>query len=108
MRLALPSTSSTIPRLAFPSLKLTFPMGVPPPDDVTVAVKVTDSPNVEGFKDDTSTVVVSALKFAVTVSGALMVTVVEALLAFATLPVHLPNVKPGFAVATSDTMVPAA
>ena len=77
-----------MPRTLDPSVNVTVPAGVPPPLGVTVAVKVTDWPNVDGFVDDTNEVVVGPLgvKFAVTDSGALMVTVVEALLALATLP----------------------
>jgi hypothetical protein len=48
------------------------------------------------------------VKFAVTDSGALMVAVVEALLALATLPVQLEKAKPVFAVAVRFTNVSAA
>ena len=48
------------------------------------------------------------VKFAVTDSGALMVTGVEALLALATLPVQLEKAKPVSAVAVRFTNVPAA
>ncbi len=48
------------------------------------------------------------LKFAVTVSGALMVTVVDALLAVATGPVQLVNLKPAFATAATGTTAPEA
>ena len=47
-------------------------------------------------------------KLAVTISGAVMVMVVEALLALATLPVQLTNAKPVFAVAVRSTTVPEA
>ena len=62
----------------------------------------------DGFVDDTNEVVVGPLgvKFAVTDLGALMVTVVEALLAWATLPVQLEKAKPVFAV--RFTNVPGA
>ena len=64
----------------------------------------------DGFVDDTDEVVVGPLgvKFAVTELGALMVTVVEALLALATLPVQLEKAKPVFAVAVRFTNVPLA
>ena len=64
----------------------------------------------DGFVDDTNEMVGGPLgvKFAVTDSGALMVTVVEALLALATLPVQLEKAKPVFAVAVRFTNVPAA
>ena len=51
---------------------------------------------------------VATMKFAVTLSGAVMVMVVEALLALATLPVQLTNAKPVFAVAVRSTTVPEA
>ena len=47
-----------------------------------------------------------AAKFAVTLCGALMVTVVEALFAEATLPVQLLNEKPALGVAVRLTTVP--
>ena len=54
-----------------PSMKLTFPVGVPLPL-VTVAVKVTDCPNADGFGEALTLVVVVVctgvrLKFRVTV-----------------------------------------
>ena len=36
-------------------MKVTVPVGVPPVD-FTVAVKVTDAPNVDGFREETSNV----------------------------------------------------
>ena len=48
---ALPLLSVTVPRLVVPSLKVTVPVGVPP-GEVTVAVKVTDAPEVEGFREE--------------------------------------------------------
>jgi hypothetical protein len=47
------------PSVIVPFLKVTLPVGVPP-TEVTVAVKVTAAPNVEGFKDDVSAVEVVA------------------------------------------------
>lgn len=88
-RAACPSLSETVPRTLGPSLNVTAPVGMPPAIDATVAVKVTDWPNVEGFSDETIAVVVVLIKLAATVCGALMGTLVEALLAFATLPVQL-------------------
>src|ERR1700733_5018577 len=52
--------------------------------------------------------VVATMKFAVTVWGALIVMVVEALPAPATLPVQLENLKPELAVAVRSTTVPEA
>lgn len=49
-----------VPRVVLPSLKVTVPVGVLAPDVVTVAVKVTESPKFEGFKLDTTAVVVEA------------------------------------------------
>jgi hypothetical protein len=51
---------------------------------------------------------VATMKFAVTLSGAVMVMVVEALLAPATLPVQVANLKPELAVAVRSTAVPDA
>ena len=47
------------PRVVAPSLKVTVPVGVPP-DEVTVAVKVTAVPYVDGFKDETNEIAVVA------------------------------------------------
>jgi hypothetical protein len=47
-------------------------------------------------------------KLAVTISGAVMVMVVEALLGLATLPAQLTNAKPVFGVAERSTTVPDA
>ena len=49
------------PMIALPSLKLMVPVGVPLVDGFTVAVNVTDWPNVDRFCDDTTVVVVLAL-----------------------------------------------
>jgi hypothetical protein len=35
-----------------PSVNVTVPVGVPPSEAVTVAVKVTDWPNLDGFSDE--------------------------------------------------------
>src|SRR5438309_7441 len=45
-----------------PSMKVTDPVGVPEPgaNTLTVAVNVTDCPNVEGFADEVTTVCVMA------------------------------------------------
>ena len=48
-----------VPNVVEPALKVTVPVGVPP-DEVTVAVKVTDWPKVDGFTDDVSDVEVLA------------------------------------------------
>ena len=66
------------------------------------AVKVSDA----GVKEATGAGI--APKLAVTLCGAPMVTVVDALLALATLPVQLLNMKPAFGVAARFTVVPAA
>ena len=44
-------------------MKVTVPVGVPAPGltALTVAVKVTDSPNTEGFTDELTEVLVAAL-----------------------------------------------
>jgi hypothetical protein len=58
---ATPPLSSAVPIVAVPFLKVTDPVGVPLNSGVTVAVKVTDCPKVEGFSDETTDVVVLAL-----------------------------------------------
>ena len=49
--------------MVVPSLKVTEPEGVPAPGDtaVTVAVKVTDCPNADGFTEEVTTLKLSAL-----------------------------------------------
>ena len=51
--------SGMVARLVGPSLKVTLPVGVPPPE-VTVAVNVTVCPDFEGFKDEVTTVALAA------------------------------------------------
>ena len=50
-KVAVPLLSGPVPKVVAPSLKVTVPVGVPEPgaDAVTVAVKVTDCPNTDGF-----------------------------------------------------------
>ena len=48
LKLACPPDNGLVPRTVVPSRKLTSPIGVPPLP-VTVAVKVTDSPEPDGF-----------------------------------------------------------
>jgi hypothetical protein len=63
-RVAMPATSVTgLPRFAAPSLNWTVPVDVPEPGAVavTVAVKVTDWPNVEGLGELARAVEVPAL-----------------------------------------------
>jgi len=55
---ALPLLSVPVPSVVLPSLNVTVPVAV---DGVTVAVNVTDAPNVEGFADEDTAVVVDAL-----------------------------------------------
>ena len=52
-----------VPSVLLPSLKVTVPGGLPEPGilAVTVAVKVTDWPDLEGLSEETTIVVVSAL-----------------------------------------------
>ena len=42
-----------------PSLKFTVPVGVPPEDAETVAVKVTDCPTAEGFSEEITVVLLA-------------------------------------------------
>jgi len=60
---ATPPLKVPVPRVVAPSLKVTVPVGVPEPGDAaaTVAVKVTDWPNVLGFTLEVTAVVVPAL-----------------------------------------------
>ena len=55
VKVASPLLSVPVPSVVVPSLKVTVPVGVPPVD-FTVAVKVTDAPNVDGFREETSNV----------------------------------------------------
>lgn len=48
-----PPTNVEVPRDVLPFMNVTLPLGVPT-DEVTVAVKVTDCPYVEGFADEAS------------------------------------------------------
>ena len=52
--------SVAVPREVIPSMKFTVPVGVPAPDEATVAVKLTDCPNTAGLTDAVTTVVVAA------------------------------------------------
>jgi hypothetical protein len=56
---AVPPVREAVPRTVTPSLKVTEPVGVAP-GPVTVAVNVTDWPNVEGFALEASVAVDSA------------------------------------------------
>ena len=58
---AVPALRVTDPRVTVPFLNVTVPAGVPLNCGDTVAVKVTDSPTVEGFADEANAVVVLAL-----------------------------------------------
>ena len=58
---AVPALRVTVPKVTVPFLNVTVPAGVPVYCGKTVAVKVTDSPTVDGFADETSAVVVVAL-----------------------------------------------
>jgi len=57
-KVATPADSVPVPNVVVPSLNVTVPVGAAPVDGVTVAVKVTDAPEVDGFKDDFRAVVV--------------------------------------------------
>ena len=57
---SLPRAQVRVASIVVPSRKLTDPAGVPP-DDLTVAVKVTVAPHVEGLSDDVTAVVLAAL-----------------------------------------------
>jgi hypothetical protein len=55
---AVPLLRVPVPSVVLPSLKVTVPVAV---DGVTVAVKVSDAPYVDGFADEVTAVVVFAL-----------------------------------------------
>src|SRR5262249_58374545 len=65
-KVPLPALRVEVPSVAAPSKKVTVPVGVPDPDGVTVAVKVTDCPNTEGLTDEVTDVVVPCLPMAAT------------------------------------------
>jgi hypothetical protein len=53
VKLAFPEASRvTIPNFVLPSLNVTEPDGIPPPDELTLTLKVTGWPDVEGFSVD--------------------------------------------------------
>src|SRR5215471_17384041 len=66
------ASSAAETRDVHPSWKATVPVGVPPTEDATVAVKVTDWPSVEGFNEEARTVVVAALPTMLTEEAALL------------------------------------
>lgn len=57
---AFPLPKDLVPRLVAPSMNVTFPVGVPEIAGVTVAVKVTEVPKVDGFNEDVTAVVLPA------------------------------------------------
>ena len=64
--LALPLKLPVVHMVLAPSLMITVPVGVLlPPERVTVAVKVTNDPYVEGFVDELTAVVVLVLEVGV-------------------------------------------
>ena len=57
-KVALPAETATFDaNVVAPSVKVTVPVGVPP-EEVIVAVKVTDDPDADGFADELSAVLV--------------------------------------------------
>ena len=66
VNLAVPPLSVVVPRSVVPFRKLTFPVGVPPDDDETVAVKVTALPDTDGFTEEVNCVAVGAYTILVT------------------------------------------
>jgi hypothetical protein len=63
VKVPLPLESVAVPRVVFPSLKVTVPAGIPVPGatTVTVAVKTTDWPVMDGFGVVVSAVVVGGV-----------------------------------------------
>ena len=60
---AFPLASVPLPSIAAPFLNVTVPVGVPLPGAAanTLAVKVTDCPNTDGLREETTVVLVEAL-----------------------------------------------
>ena len=58
--------STTEPSVVAPSLNVAVPVGVPVPEDVTVAVNVTDCPEIDGLSDDDNAVEVLNLPILLT------------------------------------------
>ena len=56
-----PPLSVFVASVVVPFLNVTLPVGVPETVGVTVAVKVTDCPKLEGLSEDTTAVVVPSL-----------------------------------------------
>ena len=63
VKVALPPERLAVPNVAAPSRNVTVPVGVPTPGEtaLTVAVKVTDCPNTDGFTDEVTVVELLAL-----------------------------------------------
>ena len=61
VNVAFPPLSVPVPSVVAPSLKVTVPVGVPEVAGFTVAVKVTDWPNPDGFMEEATEVVEAAL-----------------------------------------------
>jgi hypothetical protein len=63
VKVADPLLKVPVPNVVVPSLNVTVPVGLPAPGAtaVTLAVKITDWPAVDGFKELTTTVVLTAL-----------------------------------------------
>jgi hypothetical protein len=59
LNVALPLLSVPVPSVVEPFLKVTVPVGVPPLE-VTLAVKVTDWPDFDGFREEVTEVEVVA------------------------------------------------
>jgi len=57
VRVAIPLLIGPVPSVVAPSLKVTVPVA----PDVTVAVKITLAPNVDGFSEETRATVLEAL-----------------------------------------------
>ena len=61
LNFATPPARVSVANVEVPSLNVTLPVGVPVNSGLTVAVKVTDSPCVDGFADDATVAVLVAL-----------------------------------------------
>jgi len=60
VKLALPPANVAVASTVAPELKVTVPVGGDTVSEATVAVNLTDCPRVEGFREETTVVVVVA------------------------------------------------
>jgi hypothetical protein len=88
----------TVPSVVAPSLNVTVPVGVPEP--LTVAVKVTDCPNVLGLREDVSVVFVAPAVVTVVVTVAALLAGLGSEVVLVTVAVFVMTVPAGVAALT--------